>query len=151
MQNIDHDKIPIELEVIKTPKGDVPSVKSFKSIIEALNIIDQEIKEVRGDFLNQIEDLRTDIKSIKKLIAEQTVTLESLNEKLKDIIDKLSDLTNIENKNLIEQVNLIKEEINSAFNSIKVNQIKMEESFVKALESMAKVVDMKLKIKKEVK
>ncbi|MHA1754927.1 MAG: hypothetical protein ACTSYR_05375, partial [Candidatus Odinarchaeia archaeon] len=92
-----------------------------------------------------------DIKSIKKLIAEQTVTLESLNEKLKDIIDKLSDLTNIENKNLIEQVNLIKEEINSAFNSIKVNQIKMEESFVKALESMAKVVDMKLKIKKEVK
>ncbi|MHA1409105.1 MAG: hypothetical protein ACTSQY_02080 [Candidatus Odinarchaeia archaeon] len=144
------EKVPIELEIIRTPKGDVPTANSFRSLVDAINLLDGEIEETRGQFMTQIDDLRKDIKSIKKLIAEETVTLEALNETLKETGAKMTQITNeglkLDDSKVIEIFN---KSILPAIEELKENNKKMEQSFVKALNSMAKIVELKLDIKKK--
>jgi septal ring factor EnvC (AmiA/AmiB activator) len=144
------DKVPIELEVINTPRGDVPTAKSFKEIVNALNLLDEEIQEIRGSFLTHIDDLNVDIKSLKKLIAEETVTLEALNENIKNANEKLNAFDpkklDVDERKVAK---ILTKEIADLLDKVVSNQKEMEKSFVSALNSMAKVVDMKLNLEKK--
>lgn len=71
----------IKLEVIKTPKGEVPTARSLRQVVAGLNELNTDIVGVRSQIMDEIKDLKRDISAIKKLLAEETVTFDAINEK----------------------------------------------------------------------
>ncbi|MFX0096864.1 MAG: hypothetical protein ACFE7E_03805 [Candidatus Hodarchaeota archaeon] len=71
----------IKLEVIKTPKGEVPTVGSLRQVVAGLNELNTDIAGVRSQIMEEMKDLRRDMSAIKKLLAEETVTFDAINEK----------------------------------------------------------------------
>jgi len=138
-------RIPVELKVINTPKGEVPTVESFKNLVNGLNILDAEIESLRGDYLNLIEEVKRDVKSVKKLVLDNTISLESVNEKLVQLNKTLSESLSNENAS----INTLREDFSKALNDLLKAQRNLEESFVKSIESISKIVGLKLSARKE--
>lgn len=82
----------IKLEVIKTPKGEVPTVRSLRQVVAGLNELNTDIVGVRSQIMEEIKDLKRDINAIKKLLAEETVTFDAINEKFIDLNKGLQSL-----------------------------------------------------------
>ncbi|MEM2109747.1 MAG: hypothetical protein QW327_04590 [Candidatus Odinarchaeota archaeon] len=138
-------RIPVELKVINTPKGEVPTVESFKNLVNGLNILDSEIESLRGEYLKLIEEVRRDVKSVKKLVMDNTISLESVNEKLVQLNKTLSESLSNENAS----INTLRDDFSKALNDLLKAQRNLEESFVKSIESISKIVGLKLSARKE--
>lgn len=138
-------RIPVELKVINTPKGEVPTVESFKNLVNGLNILDSEIESLRGEYLKLIEEVRRDVKSVKKLVMDNTISLESVNEKLVQLNKTLSESLSNENAS----INTLRDDFSKALNDLLKAQRNFEESFVKSIESISKIVGLKLSARKE--
>ena len=82
----------IKLEVIKTPKGEVPTVRSLRQVVEGLNELNTDIVDVRSQIMGEIRDLKRDITAVKKLLAEEAVTFDAINEKFIDLNKSLESL-----------------------------------------------------------
>lgn len=142
-------KIPVELKTINTPKGAVPTADSFQSLVDGLNILDTELESIKEGYLTQIEEIKREIKSMKKLVAEETVSLESVNQRLKQTNERLAEISAksqlSEDKQSIKALN---DKISQAVNEIVSGQKKLEESLVKSIESLSKIIGMKLSLRK---
>jgi len=82
----------IKLEVIKTPKGEVPTARSLRQVVAGLNELNTDIVGVRSLIMEQIKDLKRDISAVKKLLAEETVTFDAINEKFIELNKGLESL-----------------------------------------------------------
>ncbi|MFX1453256.1 MAG: hypothetical protein ACFFCM_20650 [Promethearchaeota archaeon] len=99
----DQEKISIDIEVIETPRGKVVSLESIKNIINALNLLNVELisanDKINNEVLNEMINIERELKAIRKLLAENTITHEALKENIREMNDTLKEnLTSI-NKN----------------------------------------------------
>ncbi len=89
----DEDKISIDIEVIETPRGKVVSLESIKNIINALNLLNVELitsnEKINNEVLNEMINVERELKAIRKLLAENTITHEALKENIREMKDVL--------------------------------------------------------------
>ncbi|MFX1485552.1 MAG: hypothetical protein ACFFBS_00315 [Promethearchaeota archaeon] len=92
MSSSKRKQFEIKLEVIKTPKGEVPTVKSLRQVVMGLNELNSDIVNVRSQIMGEIKDLKRDVTAVKKLLAEEAVTFDAINEKFTDLNNSLESL-----------------------------------------------------------
>lgn len=75
-------KYAIEIEAIKTPKGLVPTVESLKRIVKGLNLLDKDLGRMNLKMEANIRVLLREVKTLQKLVADDTIASESSVERL---------------------------------------------------------------------
>jgi hypothetical protein len=75
-------KYAIEIEAIKTPKGLVPTVESLKRIVKGLNLLDADLGRMNLKMEANIRALLREVKTLQKLVADDTIASESSVERL---------------------------------------------------------------------
>ncbi|MFX0162220.1 MAG: hypothetical protein ACFE68_02620 [Candidatus Hodarchaeota archaeon] len=102
----DDQKIKIGVEAVKTPKGTVPTVKGLHSVVGAILAKHKaDFEGAKSEMSTLIEDafkrqglqerlnrLEAEIGSIRKLIAEQLISLQVMREDLNDLLKKVDSL-----------------------------------------------------------
>lgn len=81
-------KYAIEIEAIKTPKGLVPTVESLKRIIQGLNLLDADLARMNLKMEANIRALLREVKTLQKLVADDTIASESSVERLGTLTQK---------------------------------------------------------------
>ncbi|WEU39992.1 MAG: hypothetical protein OdinLCB4_005850 [Candidatus Odinarchaeum yellowstonii] len=138
-------RIQIELKAINTPKGEVPTVESFQNLVDGLNILDGELEELREQYLKLIQEIKQDFKSMKKLIMDNTIGIEVVNERLEQLSKKLSEQAASEQQSIKD----FTENTSKTLNDLLKAERNLEESFVKSMESISKILGLKLTARKE--
>jgi len=69
-------KQEIEVKVIKTPEGQIPTIESFHSVVDGLF---GEILDTRKDVAKLIPNLEKELKNLKEILAQQMVLFEIMN------------------------------------------------------------------------
>ncbi|MHA1377771.1 MAG: hypothetical protein ACTSRG_05260 [Candidatus Helarchaeota archaeon] len=91
--NDNQKKITIDLEIIETPRGKVVSLESIKNIVNALNLLNVELisstENINKEVLNEMINIERELKAIRKLLAENTITHEALKENIRELNDTL--------------------------------------------------------------
>ena len=94
----DPDKISIDIEVIETPRGKVVSLESIKNIVNALNLLNVELisssDKINNEVLNEMINIERELKAIRKLLAENTITHEALKENIREMNEVLKNNLN---------------------------------------------------------
>jgi len=118
------EKIKIGVEAVKTPKGTVPTVKGLHNVVSAILAKHKtDFEGAKTEMVTIIEDafkkqnlqerfrrLEAEIGSIRKLIAEQLISLQVMREDLNELLKKVDNLSGREAineediKKLISQV-----------------------------------------------
>ncbi len=133
-------RIPIELKTITTPKGEVPTVESFQSLLNGLNILDSELEYFKQEYAKLLNEIKQDFKSMKKLLVDNTISIDSFNERLGLISKTLSERISNESQ-LIKE---FREDVSKTLNDLLNAQRNFEESFIKSMESISKILGLKL-------
>ncbi len=81
-------KYKIEIEGIKTPKGLVPTVESLKRIVKGLNLLDADLARMNLKMEANIRVLLREVKTLQKLVADDTIASESSVERLGSLTDR---------------------------------------------------------------
>ena len=84
----DPPKYAIEIEAIKTPKGLVPTVESLKRIVKGLNLLDSDLGRMNLKMEANIRALLREVKTLQKLVADDTIASESSVERLGILVDR---------------------------------------------------------------
>ncbi len=92
-------KFKIEIEAIKTPKGLVPTVESLRRIVKALNVLDADFNRMNLKMEANIRALLREVKTLQKLVADDTIASESSVERLGILVERMDSLE----KNLRKQ------------------------------------------------
>ncbi|MFX1318435.1 MAG: hypothetical protein ACFE9D_06340 [Promethearchaeota archaeon] len=87
----DPPKYAIEIEAIKTPKGLVPTVESLKRIVKGLNLLDSDLGRMNLKMEANIRALLREVKTLQKLVADDTIASESSVERLGVLVDRFED------------------------------------------------------------
>ena len=72
----------IDVKVIKTPEGQIPTIESFHSVVDGLF---GEILDTRKDVAKLIPNLEKELKNLKEILAQQMVLFEIMNENIKKL------------------------------------------------------------------
>jgi hypothetical protein len=83
------DKVKIQIDSIKTPLGDVPTVESLKRVVDGLNILNSDMVNLNADTARNISAIDKELRNIRKLIAEETVSFEVMSQKLEKVSNQL--------------------------------------------------------------
>ncbi|MEM1658680.1 MAG: hypothetical protein QXK94_06570 [Candidatus Jordarchaeales archaeon] len=67
----------IEIEAIKTPVGEVPTVKTIERVIEGLNALGEDLDSISLSFSEALKSITAEVKSLQKLISKTTVSSEA--------------------------------------------------------------------------
>jgi hypothetical protein len=81
-------KYSIEIEAIKTPKGLVPTVESLKRVVKGLNLLDSDLGRMNLKMEANIRALLREVKTLQKLVADDTIASESSVERLGVLVDR---------------------------------------------------------------
>ena len=82
-------KFGIQIEAIKTPKGMVPTVDTIKRVVQGLNLLDADLTRTKLKMEANIRALLREVKTLQKLVADDTIASESSLERLGEIIKRL--------------------------------------------------------------
>lgn len=103
-------KISIKIEAIKTPLGQVPTLESFKQVLEGLNVLNADMIRtqdmVNNEMFKTMAGIEKELKSLRKLISEEIISFEAIKEDVntvnkrldkieKDQIERIKDLSNL--------------------------------------------------------
>lgn len=75
-------KQSFNVDVIKTPKGQVPTIESFHKVIDGLF---GEILDTRKDVAKLIPNLEKELSGLREIIAQQMVLFEVINNSMDDL------------------------------------------------------------------
>ncbi|MHA1124185.1 MAG: hypothetical protein ACTSO7_00760 [Candidatus Heimdallarchaeota archaeon] len=75
-------KKEIEVKVIKTPEGQIPTIESFHSVVDGLF---GEILDTRKDVAKLIPNLEKELKNLKEILAQQMVLFEIMNSNIQKL------------------------------------------------------------------
>ena len=156
-------KEQIEVNVIKTPEGQIPTIESFHSVVDGLF---GEILDTRKDVAKLIPNLEKELKNLKEILAQQMILFEIMNDniqklekemkthskKITQLEDSISDGqdTRKSEANLTAESEraiskLIKSELNLAtkpiYTSLKVIESKVANSNDESLKKVEKSLD----------
>lgn len=138
-------RIQIELKTIVTPRGEVPTVESFQNLVNGLNILDSELDYFKQEYLKLLNEIKQDFKSIKKLVVDNTISIDSVNERLGQISKTLSESVSNENQ-LIKE---FREDVSKTLSDLLKAHRNLEESFIKSMASISKILGLKLTAQRE--
>ncbi len=79
MSKTPRKKQEINVKVIKTPEGQIPTIESFHSVVDGLF---GEILDTRKDVAKLIPNLEKELKNLKEILAQQMVLFEIMNENI---------------------------------------------------------------------
>ncbi|MFX0134881.1 MAG: hypothetical protein ACFFDN_14665 [Candidatus Hodarchaeota archaeon] len=109
----DQEKISIDIEVIETPRGKIVSLESIKNIINALNLLNVELissnDKINNEVLNEMINIERELKAIRKLLAENTITHEALKENIREMNDTLNNNLSSMTKNFEKLTKVLEE------------------------------------------
>ena len=103
-------KISIKIEAIKTPLGQVPTLESFKQVLEGLNVLNADMirtqEMVNNEMFKTMAGIEKELKSLRKLISEEIISFEAIKEDVntvnkrldkieKDQAERIKDLSNL--------------------------------------------------------
>ncbi len=103
-------KISIKVEAIKTPLGPVPTLESFKQVLEGLNVLNADMirtqEMVNNEMFKTMAGIEKELKSLRKLISEEIISFEAIKEDIntvnkrldrieKDQLERIKDLSNL--------------------------------------------------------
>lgn len=103
-------KISIKIEAIKTPLGEVPTLESFKQVLEGLNVLNADMirtqEMVNNEMFKTMAGIEKELKSLRKLISEEIISFEAIKEDVntvnkrldkieKDQLERIKDLSNL--------------------------------------------------------
>ena len=83
----------IKMEGIKTPLGEVPTLQSFKNLVEGLNILNTDMirtqETVNMEVFKQMAVIEKELKSLRKLISEEIISHEAIKENISEVNKRL--------------------------------------------------------------
>ncbi|MHA1237750.1 MAG: hypothetical protein ACTSSJ_00650 [Candidatus Odinarchaeia archaeon] len=135
-QPTDKNPIGIKLEIIKTPKGDVPTINTIKDIVNGLNIINSEVNSLEVNLADFISNFKAELNALRKLMAEQTIMIEKLNENIK-IFEELPATIESLSEMLDNKIKILE-------NKFEAHRKSIEEKIYVVLSKMAEAVGIKL-------
>ncbi|MFX1296402.1 MAG: hypothetical protein ACFFD2_16305 [Promethearchaeota archaeon] len=113
----DKKKFLIKIEAIKTPLGPVPTLESFKNLIEGLNILNADMirthETVNSEVFKSMAGIEKELKSLRKLISEEIVSIEAIKEDINGLKKRLDQIEVIQKADFKELSNLITDFIGS--------------------------------------
>ncbi len=84
----------IKIEAIKTPLGSVPTLESFKNLVEGLNILNADMirtqEIVNLEVFKQMAVIEKELKSLRKLISEEIIAHEAIKENITEVNKRLN-------------------------------------------------------------
>lgn len=83
------EKVKIQINSIKTPLGDVPTVDSLKRVVDGLNLLNSDMVNFNADTAKNMSAIDKELRNIRKLIAEETVSFEVMSQKLEKVSNQL--------------------------------------------------------------
>ncbi|MBN1328730.1 MAG: hypothetical protein JXA54_04575 [Candidatus Heimdallarchaeota archaeon] len=81
-------KQSFEVDVIKTPEGQVPTVDSFHRVIDGLF---GEVLDTRKDIVKLIPNLENELNNMREVLAQQMVLFEILNSSIKNLEEEVKE------------------------------------------------------------
>lgn len=90
------DKVKIQIDSIKTPAGEVPTVESLKNVVTGLNILNSDMDYLNTNVARNMTAIDKELRNIRKLIAEETVSFEVMSQKLEKVSNQLERLAKSE-------------------------------------------------------
>jgi len=81
-------KQKFEIDVIKTPEGQVPTVESFHKVIDGLF---GEVLDTRKDIVKLIPNLEKELSSLREILAQQMIVFEVINDNISKLDEELKD------------------------------------------------------------
>lgn len=82
MSKTPRKKQEIDVKVIKTPEGQIPTIESFHSVVDGLF---GEILDTRKDVAKLIPNLEKELKNLKEILAQQMVLFEIMNDNIQKL------------------------------------------------------------------
>lgn len=79
-------KKEFEIQTIKTPKGQVPTIESFHKVVDGLFT---EVLDTRKDFAKLLPNLKEELENIRKILAQQRIFFEILTERMEKLEQNL--------------------------------------------------------------
>jgi septal ring factor EnvC (AmiA/AmiB activator) len=116
-ENAANKKIPIKIEAIKTPLGAVPTLKSFKQVLEGLNILNADMirtqEMVSNEMFKTMAGIEKELKSLRKLISEEIISSEAIKENINALNKRLDKIDEDEQERIKDLSSLIMDFIGS--------------------------------------
>ena len=110
-------KISIKIEAINTPLGPVPTLESLKKIVEGLNILNADMRRthetVNSEVFKQMSGIEKELKSLRKLISEEIVSMEVIKEDIGALKKRIDQIETEQKADIKELSNLITDFIGS--------------------------------------
>ena len=125
----ENKKFKIKIEAIKTPLGEVPTLDSIKRIVEGLNLLNADMirtqNTVNSEVFKQMAGIEKELKSLRKLIAEEIISFEAIKEDINAVRKRIDNIDVEQNANFKQLSDLITDFIGS----IRVFQDRLTRSF----------------------
>ncbi|TFF89557.1 MAG: hypothetical protein EU549_00160 [Promethearchaeota archaeon] len=118
------NKIKIDIKALETPAGPVPTIEAIKEIIKGLNILNDEMIKnkdtINDEVIKMLESVERELKTLKKLLAEETISFSALKESVSSIDEKIEKRKK-EEKNDFNEMKKSIDELNHNIKSFEVN------------------------------
>jgi len=89
-------RVEIEIDAIKTPAGEVPTVESVKKIVDGLNLLSEDVNAISLSLSESLNLLMAEVKSVQKVIANTVVSSEAAMEAVKRLERKIDSFLKME-------------------------------------------------------
>ena len=127
MSKTPRKKQEIDVKVIKTPEGQIPTIESFHSVVDGLF---GEILDTRKDVAKLIPNLEKELKNLKEILAQQMVLFEIMNENIQKLDKEMKThskkITQLENSLANQDVRQAKADLTTEAKKDISNLIKSE-------------------------
>jgi len=133
-------KFEIDVEVIKTPAGNVPTAKTVERIIEGMNVLSEDLSSVSSSLSESLKHITTELKSIKKMMSKTTVSSEATMEAVKRLEKKINQFSKEEAerwRRLQQVLTLITEVLKVIHNEVNEKSIRTTSKIDKLLSLLA--------------
>ena len=108
---VSEKKISIKIEAIKTPLGQVPTLESFKQVLEGLNVLNADMirtqELVNNEMFKTMAGIEKELKSLRKLISEEIISFEAIKEDVNTVNKRLDKIEKDQTARLKDLSNLI--------------------------------------------
>lgn len=133
-------RFEIEVEVIKTPVGEVPTVKTVERVIDGLNVLGEDIGTLSLSVSEALKSITADVKALQKMVSKTTVSSEAAAEAVKRLERKLDRLSQEEAerwKRLQQILALITEALKVIHNDVSEKTLKATSRINKLISLLA--------------
>ncbi|MBS7287918.1 MAG: hypothetical protein KIH01_04035 [Candidatus Freyarchaeota archaeon] len=136
----DERRVEIEVEVIKTPVGEVPTVKTIERVIDGLNALGKDVGVLSLSVSEVLKSITADMKALQKTMSKTTVSSEAAAEAVKRLERKLDQLSQEEAErwNRLQQIlALITEALKDIHNDVNEKTLKATSRINKLISLLA--------------